>query len=463
MPVAPTPASGQVSLLYHPAQEAFFAALGQRNAAGERAFNRLLLCSGRRGGKTVCGSLAVALFAAQPNQVIWATAPSFPKLHDYVLPALRASLPENWIVKWSENHQEFTLVNGTVIQCRSLDDPERGRGPGLDLLWMDEARDTPEQAWKTLLPALVDKKGVVVVTTSPNGYDWIHRTFWKPAVDGRPGYWAIRYKTEDNPALDPREIAEARAALDPEFARQEFDADFVHFTGAVFGDRIDGQVITAGNEALVIPEWPNIYATRPALCTIDPGVDHPFGAALAVMTEHGMVWVGEYLARHLPISEHVAAIKRMVGYLQPQYGYDRSARQVAIELAQHGIIAAPCENAVEAGIRRVQSWLQSGKMWFLESRVPGMIDQMRSYRWANNVSLDGQRRIKERVFKVDDEFPDCVRYATMLWPEMPEGPKKSEGRDLSTLPEDVRWAVEREMRINRWEPEPETGLGDFFM
>ena len=287
---------GTVSLLYHPAQEAFLNALQQKNAGGEPAFNRLCLMSGRRGGKTVIGAYGIALFAAKPNQVIWATAPSFTKLHDYVLPALRQAIPEDWLIPgkkgWSENHQEFKLVNGTIIQCRSLDDPERGRGPGLDALWMDEARDVPEQAWKTLLPALVDKKGIAWVTTSPNGYDWVYRTFWKPANEGRPGSWGVRYKSQENPALSKREIDDARAELDPEFARQEFDAEFVHFTGAVYGDKIDGQIITAGNERLVIPEWPNIHTTRPSLCTIDPGVDHPFGAALAVMTEYGMVWTG---------------------------------------------------------------------------------------------------------------------------------------------------------------------------
>jgi len=450
------------ALLYHPGQEAFLDALQQRNADGLPSFNRLVLLAGRRGGKSRIGAIAVSLFAAKPNQVIWACAPSFPKLHDYVLPALREALPPEWIVKWSEKHQEFTLHNGTVVQCRSLDEPERGRGPGLDALWLDEARDVPERAWQTLVPALVDKKGIAWITSSPQGYDWVFRTFWKPAQDGVPGFWAIRYKTIENPAIDANEIASARASLDPEFARQEFDADFVHFTGAVYGDRIDGQVITEGREDLVIPEWPNILPSRHTLCTIDPGVDHPFGAALAVMTDAGMVWIGEYLQRHQPISEHVRAIKQMVGAFQPQYGYDRSARQVAIELAQHGIIAAPCENAVEAGIRRVESWLFSGKMWFLASRVPTMIAQMRTYRWANNVSIDGQRRIKERVFKVDDELPDCIRYACMLHPEIPDAQKPTGERDISNFSEDVQVAIVRERRLTAWVPELEHGLGDFY-
>ena len=101
-------------------------------------------------------------------------------------------------------------------------------------------------------------------------------------------------------------------------------------------------------------------------------------------------------------------------------------------------------------------------MWFLESQVPRTIDQMRAYRWANNIGRDGQARSKERVFKVDDELPDIVRYGCMSWPELPEAAKPFVGRDPSTVPEVSRRDWEREQRLNKWEPEVVTGVADFF-
>ena len=44
---------------------------------------------------------------------------------------------------------------------------------------------------------------------------------------------------------------------------------------------------------------------------------------------------------------------------------------------------------------------------------------MRTYRYADNYSADGQKRDKEQVFKKDDELPDAVRYAIMAWPRLP--------------------------------------------
>ena len=166
------PGSGEVSLLYNPYQQAFLTALRQRTADDRRAYTRLALFAGRRGGKTLIGGLATVTEAgARPGQTVWVCTGSYPKLHDYVIPAVNKYLPKAWQAKpFSASHYEWTLKNGTIIQARSLDEVNRGRGPGLDLLWIDEARDVSPVAWKTLVPALVDKRGAAIITTTPSGF-----------------------------------------------------------------------------------------------------------------------------------------------------------------------------------------------------------------------------------------------------------------------------------------------------
>jgi hypothetical protein len=403
----------RVPFVPHPAQRAFLDAVSARTGDGRRAFHRLALISGRRGGKTAIGAVAGVREATVPNSMGWACAPSFPELHDYVLPAIRATLPTAWVEKWSDAHQEFTLVNGAKIQLRSLDDPERGRGPGLDWLWIDEGRKVMERAWLTLLPALMDKHGVAWVTTSTNGYDWVYRRFYLPARNGKPGYWAVRFGSQDNPKNTTEEIEDARSSMDDLFFRQEYLAEFVHFQGAVFGSLISPQIVPAGREQDVIPEWPNIAESRSMVVGIDPGTDHPFGALVLTLTDQGLVATDEYLARHKPLDEHARRLKAMVGGHSVLWAYDRSQAQARIELAQHGILAAPAENNVEAGIRRVEAWLVSHKVWFLESRVPETIKQLVSYRWADNTTRHGEQR-SERVWKVDDELPDCFVAGTLI-------------------------------------------------
>lgn len=440
-------ASGRVELLYNPYQQAFLEAKRARTSDGRRAFNRLGMFAGRRGGKTRIGGVGVGEELTVPNSLGWACAPSYPELQDYVIPAVFQVVPNAWIKDWSISNLTLTCHNGARVQFRSLDDPERARGPGLDWAWIDEARKIQEKAWDTLLPALIDKKGIAWVTTSPNGFDWVYKRFYLPAYEMEPGFWAARYKTLDNPFIDSSEVAAAKRQLDPLFFQQEFEADFVSFAGAVYGTLVDESVVPRGGIHSLIPEWPEIAPWRPCIVGLDPGADHPFAGLVIVETEAGLVVVSEYLARHKPVADHALALQALVGRLRPeQWACDRSQRQTIIELHQHGIFAQPAPNDVVGGITRVGSWLRARRLWLPEETCPKTIEQMRGYRWDENVDSSGAMR-RERVIKIQDDLCDALRYAIMLWPfqpgEAPMPEAQSGLRDLSKLSDETRWSLER--------------------
>lgn len=454
-PVANT--TGEIELLYNPYQAAFLAALDQQTPAGKWAFQRLAIFAGRRGGKTKIGGVAASRLARRPATTGWVCAPTYPDLHDFVMPSVFQCIPENWIADYSAQYLTLWLKNKSLITFRSLDDPERARGPGLDWAWIDESRKCSERAWDTMLPALTDKKGQAFFTTSTNGFDWNYQRFWLPAQMGEQGFWACRYKTSENPSIDPAEIERARRELDPLFFAQEYEADFVTFAGAIYGPAVD-PCLLRGLDAIrrLIPEWPNISPDRPCLVGIDPGADHPFAMVLLVATERGLVQIGEYLQRNKPAVRHVAGFHDMLSRrsparpLQPsRIGIDRSQKQWIIELAQHGIYASPAENSVVAGIQRVHSWMASGQFFIIEEACPRTVEQLRNYKWADNVASDGSAR-REQVIKIDDDLPDALRYGLMLWPELPEIDLQAESRrSLESVDESLRWQVERMRRIDR--------------
>ena len=136
-----------------------------------------------------------------------------------------------------------------------------------------------------------------------------------------------------------------------------------------------------------------------------------------------------------------------------------------IELAQHNIMCQSAENDVVAGTERVKSWLHQKQLWFIESLCPQTVKQMKSYRWADPNTKDGQHRDKEKVFKKDDELPDCLRYAVMTWPQLPKTPIiAAPKRDISKLPIDVQKIIVRERKIDQ-EQEPLSKMdvvGDFW-
>ena len=478
-------ASGVITLLPHPAQTAFLAAKRLRLTDGTRAYRRFGLFAGRRGGKTKIGAVGAADEMRAPHSLGWACAPSYPELQDYVIPAVFASVPEAWIDDWIASRFLLKLKNGAECAFRSLDDPERARGPGLDWLWIDEARKVAKRAWDTALPALSDKRGVAWITTSPNGFDWCHSRFWLPALAEKPGFWAVKYKTSDNPAIHAEEIAAAREELDPLFFQQEYEGEFVSFTGAIYGTMLDSQILTDDARIkAVLPEYPALDPTRSAIVGMDPGADHPFGAVLLVATDAGLVCCGEYHKRNTAAYDHASALRKMVrGLTVDRWAMDRSQKQMGIELSQHGIYATGANNDVVSGINRVQSWLRTRKLWFIEPWCPRTVEHLRNYQWADNLATDGSAR-REQAKKVLDDLPDALRYGLMLWPELPSMLGREEPdamtrytRALADVPAESQWQVARMRRIDMeaqgedlsalddtLEPVDDTGrgLGDFY-
>jgi hypothetical protein len=430
------------------------------NLTAPRLFHRLSIFAGRRGGKSLVGALGAREEMCVPNTLGWVCGPTFKILEDATMPTLLRLIPPDWVKAWKEDNLTLTLTNGSQVAFRSLDDPERGRGQGPHWAWFDETTRMVERAWDVFRPSLSENAGIAMFTMSPAGYDWCYDRLWKPAkLQQKPGFWVIKYKTLDNPVFkDPeliKEIEEARTTMSPEFFAQEYEAEFVNFTGAIYGQQVDAQVV-GDREAMkaFIPEWPNINPDRSVIVGLDSGADHPFGAVLIVVTEHGLIVVDEYLERGQAYSVHLEAIMRKFGtrrFQNVRWTANRNDAQVRLEFGLRGVGVMQAENDHQIGIQRVKSWLHTRQMYFAYT-APKTAEQMRAYRWADNYGSDGQKRVKEDVFKKFDELPDCIRYAVMAWPELPKTEKitMSDGERArwSAFDEKTRMEIERVREYN---------------
>lgn len=442
---------------------------------GVRKFHRLSLISGRRGGKTRAASIAAVQEAMIPNTIGWCCAPTFPKLHRYVIPAMEQLVPAEWVASWNVEFGDLRLKNGSLIHFQTLEHPDQGRGQGLDWLWMDEASELTEEHWHVIRPSLTERRGAAFFSTSPRSFDWVYDNLYKPAEDGMAGFWACRYSTSENPIISAEELAEAKATMPAKMYAQEYEADFVTFTGAVYGDDIRPSHLLTTDDAIrqFIPEWPRINADRPVLVGIDTGADHPFGAVKLVSTDKGMVVVGEYLERERSFVKHAMELRLLATnhvppdvVVKPRYGINKNDKQASIELAQHGIYPMKAENDVVAGTERVKSWLHTGMLAFAVNYCPRTVRQMQSYRWDENKSADGQKSAKEKVFKKHDELPDALRYALMTWPILPKPPVKVDIRDISGLSEHDQATIRRQRALESalapGEADPNDITGEFW-
>lgn len=420
---------------------------------GVRYYDRMLIRAGRRFGKTRIGAIAGAEEATIPNTLGWACAPTNDKLHRYVIPALQQVIPEDAVIPngWSVEHQDLRLKNGSTIHFQTLEDPDQGRGQGLDWLWIDEVCELTKAHWDVIRPSLAGDT-VAFFTTSPRGYDWVNKELATPAQRGDPGYrlYLAKSSQSSNPRMSADFLAREKAQMSDEMYRQEYEADLVSFTGAVYGSAVASQVLTTPEAVqTLIPEWPEIAPWRQILVGLDTGADHPFGAVKIAVVEKGLVVIDEYLERSKPFIEHKYHLWSMANSGSARWAINKNERQGMIELAQppHAITNLfAAENDLIAGTERVKSWLAAKQLYFVEARCPRTIQQMQSYRYADNFSSkDESKRGKEKVYKKDDELPDCIRYIVMTWPQLPViNPEVDLRRNLTGLPKGTQMVIKRE-------------------
>lgn len=454
------------------------------NNTAPRIFNRFCLLAGRGSGKTLIGAYAVREELQVPNGITWVMGPTFKVLHDSTFPTLVRRIPPQWVKRWDPEHTEITLQNNHLLAFRSLEDPERARGPhGVTCGWFDEAAQAPERAFDVFTPTLMKAGGIVIATTTPMGFDWTYDRLEKQrTIHKRPGYWFGTYWSEENPIFKSspaamQQLEDARDTMSPEMFAQEYRAERRNATGLVYDYLlIENQTLrTAADIKKFIPEWPNINPERPRIIGLDSGADHPFGAVLIIATDRGLVVVAEYLERQKAISQHLPVIMQrfgMNGLMQNvKWAANKNEANLRLEFALKGVGVIPAENKHEVGIQRVQSWMYAKQLFFAYT-VPGTIDQMHSYRYADNTTTDGQKK-KEAVFKQKDEYPDCIRYALMAWPELPERAAKPmtdrEANRWNSLDDRSRYDIEMMREFNKRQRDKDLGieeegypLGNFF-
>lgn len=401
------------------------------NLTAPRAFNRFLLLAGRGGGKTLVGAHAVREELMIPGAMWWVMAATFKLLWDSTFPTLVGLLHPSWIARWDAEHQEITLHNGAKVAFRSLEDPDRARGPhGINGTWYDEAAKAPERAWHVGTPMLIKAGGVAIATTTVLGYDWTYEEIEQRAlVYKEPGYWAAKWKTLDNPLFRTNpvmrmEIDRARRTMTPQFFAQEYESERSNAEGLIYGDLIRKNVLKNDEEIKAyIPEWPNISPSRKVLVGLDEGADHPFGAVLIVKTDKALVVVGDYLERMKALSAAHDDIWTKFGlrrWADKVFSGNKNALNLRLEWGLKGTGVVPAESKQEVGIQRVQSWLLTGQLKFAYT-AERTIQQCSAYRYAENTKPStGEKKEKEGVFKLKDELPDALRYALMAFPELPD-------------------------------------------
>ena len=355
---------------------------------------------GRRFGKSYL-SVAKALHKAlaKPRSNCLMLAPTHEMAKATLWRTMNDLVPDSWVQKKLHSNLELILINGSRIECKSGDRPDRLRGRSLDLVCLDEAAYLQKGLWfEVLRPALSDRQGGALFTTTPAGLvqSWF-ADLWDEAGLETSAWGRHQYTTIDGGWVTASEVEEARAMLDERSFRAEYEASFEAPTGRCFPDFSDTNITAEadddGYDALKIGIDFNIAKLPAIVCRI-------VGDEL---------WVIDELTLHNSTTEKLGQALRerypyrhLMAYPDPT-GNSRKTAAVDATTTDHTLLA-------KAGIK------------IYERRNPYAIrDKYQAMNWLI-CSASGKRRLK-----VNPRGRDLIRdLRFMVYKEGTDQPDKSD-------------------------------------
>ena len=187
---------------------------------------------GRGAGKSFAASLRLLRWGCTEPGLYGMYAPTYPLLHDTILRSFseiaRPVIKRTWGAPTN-----IELISGAEILCRSLDDPERARGPSLKGAVWDEASLCAQEAFDILIACLryEGKQGWLACTFTPKGPShWTADVFNDPA---RSDVRCFHARTDQNPFNPPNFRDTLARQYTTQFAIQELDGCFISLEGGI--------------------------------------------------------------------------------------------------------------------------------------------------------------------------------------------------------------------------------------
>jgi phage terminase large subunit-like protein len=328
------------------------------------------LVAGRRGGKTLSAAWEVLYYATHPEEFsrdahgtewsgrplwMWALAKDYklgrPSLLTFLEVIRQSKLVKGVDYEYNKTEKVFQFYGPgeellSMVEFRSADDPQNLRGAGLDILWIDESALIPNsEAWEVVFPALADREGVVITTTTPNGKNWFHEEFWSESAKADVNQFRVEYTSLDNPFFPRSQWDYALKHYHPIMFRQEFMASFDALAGiALSGDWLKFYV--SGNpdiqtEDIGLPRYKDengqLRVGLRMFLGIDPAIsladdaDHFAMALIGITRDNSQAFLLDYYVDRIQFPDQLDKIREWFLQYRPEMiGIEANAYQRAL-------------------------------------------------------------------------------------------------------------------------------------
>lgn len=325
--------------------------------------------------------------------------------------ALAAQIPGTRI---EEANHRVILQNGGSIMMLTGDNPDSGRGLGLDGAVLDEASLLSEKLWtQTIRSTLIDKRGWALFLFTPLGLNWMHRMSQDAAA--LEGWREFHYTSGDNPFLDAEELESLTADMSTMVRRQEIEAEFVTFGAGMFyrswiqywwpGQDGAGRPAYQLGESTAVPaEECQRFCTVDLAWSLEERADYTVIATWALTPRKHLVLL-DVIRDHIEGPDIVRQMRAVYDRLAPGFFLvERATKQLSIiqEAQRAGLPVREvrADKDKQARALPATAYMENGQIWFPRpSAVPAM-DAC-------------EAELVAFPMGEHDDFVDCLAYAVL--------------------------------------------------
>jgi hypothetical protein len=297
-----------------------------------------------------------------PGSYVWIVGPTMDLAEKEFRVAWKLIVDKGLIPVRRKSERELFIQceNGSFLECRSEENPDQLVGEGLDLVVLAEAARLKLRTFDQYIrPAIADRKGKILATSTPRGFNWFY-DFYERGQSEEGTYhdwesWMI--PTSENPIIGAEEIAAAKATSSPEAFAQEWEAKFIAYGGLVFPEFSYETHVRAISYVggLDTELW------------IDPGHTAPYCVLLVQITPDEQVLVLDEIYKTGLTSDRIISIaeKKWKSFILDDYDHpkvkvtiDRAAAEAAATWRLRGYDAGGDKPKIEQGIEVYHMFLR---------------------------------------------------------------------------------------------------------
>lgn len=214
---------------------------GQREiiSADERF---LVLCAGRRWGKSKVGAARALREARKAQRSIAWVAPTY-KVVKRGYEAVVEQIPDGLLTKPAPPSSGFdagralrlNFKSGSKMEFYSAERADGMLGAAFDFIILDEAATMPEHVWtQTIRPTLADRQGGALFISTPRGRNWFYYIWLKGQDSEEPDFRSWHFPSRENPTIPSAEFDQMIEEMPLAIYEQEVLAEFISEAASVF-------------------------------------------------------------------------------------------------------------------------------------------------------------------------------------------------------------------------------------